>query len=466
MHDRTDTTNDDSYKILLVDDDPNVVKALEVLFEDDYDILTARCGPEAIELAKEQRDIAVALLDIKMAEMDGVTAARKIREANPSIRIIFHTGHPGEYNEHEIDQTEEPFDYVVKGRSSARLFRSVRNAYESYCMEQRPYDLIQEAENNYGLIGRSAAMQQIYKLIGKVARADAKVMILGETGTGKELVARAIHYNSRRRDKRLGILNCNHKSTDLVEAELFGYKEGAFTGATRDRDGLVSVATGGTVFLDEIGDLSHTTQMTLLRLLETGEYRRVGAEGEDYCADVRVLCATHRDLVGSVKEGRFREDLYYRLRGAVIELPPLRERREDIPLLVERFRDRITLEQGLPYVVFDSRAIGVLLEHDWPGNVRELKDTVESLVVLADSELVTADEVSRYVGERHDVASDVRTRLQQRMEEVERSLILESLVEARYSITKASELLGVDRTTLSKKIKGYGVDVSLLKREA
>jgi len=450
------------HRVLLVDDDPHVLSVLVELFNDDYALLSAQSGAEAIERVQGDSDVAVAVLDIKMAEMNGITTARQIREIDSSIRVIFHTGYPGEYDEDEIDQAETPFDYVVKGRSSTRLMRSVRNAYESHLMDHKPGDLVREAERNYGLIGASSAMQEIYRLIGKVARANTKVMILGETGTGKEVVARAIHANSKRRDNKFGIVNCNHKSTELVEAELFGYKKGAFTGAASDRQGLFSVATGGTVFLDEIGDLSSTTQMALLRVLETGECRQMGPEGEDYRTDVRVLCATHRNLEELVEDNTFREDLYYRLRGAVMSLPPLRHRREDIPILVERFRDQITLEQGLPFTVLDSDALGLLINHDWPGNVRQLRDTVESLIVLADSELISADEVARFLGNTEGPARRSKGGLSSRMKEVEKALILEALVESNYSISDAAMLLDVERSTLSRKIKGHGIDVTLL----
>ncbi len=460
MTDQTDSTDGKSI-ILIVDDDPQVLEVLRMLFCDEYHVISATSGHQALEIIKTTDGICTAVLDIKMPVMDGVTAGRLIREHDPSIPVIFHTGYPGAYEEDQIDETERPFDYVVKGRSSTRLMRSVRNAVESHKSKRDGRELVADAESTYGMIGRSSLMQEVFQFIRKVSAADNKIVILGETGTGKELVARAIHANSRRRDQKLGILNCNHKTTELVEAELFGYKKGAFTGAHTDRRGLFEVANGGTVFLDEIGDLSSTTQIALLRVLETGEFQQIGPEAEVKKADVRVVCATHRSLDDMVQKGQFRQDLFYRLKGAVITLPPLRQRREDIPTLVERFRNAATIEQGLPYKAFDSEAMNVLIEYDWPGNVRQLKDTVESVIVLTDSELILADDINRYL-EKGSTDREYDKTLSGRLRELERTLIIQALAETNFNITAAAQLLDVERSNLSKKIKKYGIDITLL----
>jgi transcriptional regulator with GAF, ATPase, and Fis domain len=298
-----------------------------------------------------------------------------------------------------------------------------------------------------------------------VSSADNKVVILGETGTGKELVARAIHFNSKRKDKRFGIVNCNHKTTELVEAELFGYKKGAFSGAFTDRKGLFEVANGGTVFLDEIGDLSSTTQNTLLRVLETGEFQQIGPEADVKVTDVRVICATHRNLVELVKSSQFREDLFYRLKGTTITLPPLRDRREDIALLIDKIKDAFTIEQGLSYKAFAPDAINLLIEYDWPGNVRQLKDTVESLIVLTDSELIVVGDVVKYLHSLTSTGNAETRNLSAQLKKLERTLIIQALVETNYNISAAAEVLELERSNLSKKIKSHCIDIKILREE-
>lgn len=456
-------TPTDFCRILLVDDNSEVLHALKELFCDDYDIAMASSGAEALEQVDKFPDIGVAVLDIKMSGMDGIQAGRAIRKKRGDVRIIFHTGYPGDFEEDDIDAKERPYDFVVKGRSSTRLLRSVRNAAESHRDDNETGDLAAEAELKFGLVGRSSCMLDVYRKIKKVARSDNKVMILGETGTGKELVARAIHRTGVRRNEKLAVVNCNHKTTELVEAELFGYKKGAFTGAHADRKGRFELASGGTVFLDEIGDLSGTTQIMLLRVLESGECQQMGPEGREFTTDVRVLCATHRNLKQLVSDGTFREDLYHRLKGTVIELPPLRDRKEDIPLLVCKFRDLLALEKGLPYKVFSPEALNILIEHNWPGNVRQLHDTVESLVVLTDSELILPDDVIANL-ETHDSAPDGSANtLQEKLKTFERTLIIQALVETGGNISEAANVLGVERSNLSKKIKAYEVSLAAIK---
>ncbi len=355
--------------ILLVDDDPRVLASLAELFEDEYQLLTATDGAGAVQQVRQSADICAVVMDIKMAGMDGLTASREIVEHSPDLPIILHTGYPGEYDEYEIDRAPRPFDYIEKGNSSVKLVRSVRNAVESFNLKRNSSDLTHLAEQSAGLLGKSRAMVGVYQRIRKVASTDTKVMILGETGTGKELVARAIHRLSQRRERRLAIFNCNHKSPDLVESELFGHRKGAFTTAIVEGIGLFEYGDGGTVFLDEIGDLDITTQAKLLRVLETGEYQRIG-EPQVRKTDIRLLCATHRDLERLVADGKFRQDLYFRLKGVQIVVPALRDRREDIPMLIERFLNRFTIERDIPPRVLEPSAHRLLIDYDWPGNVR------------------------------------------------------------------------------------------------
>ncbi len=443
--------------LLVVDDDSLVRESLVELFSDDYQVLAAASGADAIETVRKQPELAVIIMDIKMAGMDGIAAMREIRSIAPDIPTILHTGYPGDFDEDEIDRLEQPFDYVQKGDAISRLIRSVRNAVEKYEYRRGLASLADHAASRFRLIGRSKAMQTVYELIIKMAGSDNKVMILGENGTGKELVARAIHDTGARRERRLAILNCNHKSFDLVESELFGHEQGAFTGATRDRDGLFGVADGGTVFLDEIGDLDITTQAKLLRVLSTGEYSRIGSE-EVRRVDVRILCATNRNLEQLVASGAFREDLYYRLCGVVIKLPPLRERPEDIPLLVEHFRDKYTIARGLPLKLIAPDAIEPLLDQPWPGNVRHLEEAVRALITLSDSDVIMREDVLAYLKVEDTEPVPTSGTLSEQVRAFERRLIIATLTACSGVISRAADRLGVDRANLSRKIRQLGID--------
>ncbi|MBD3258866.1 response regulator [candidate division GN15 bacterium] len=449
--------------ILVVDDEEPVLNTLVDLLGDRYTVLTATDAESSILLAKSHAEIATVVMDIKMAGTDGITAARELHDILPDVPIIFHTGYPGEYQESEIDQSEQPFDYIQKGKSIPELLRTVRNAVESYGLRSDNRSLMTIAEQSYRMYGRSKVMQEVFRKIHRVAPSDAKVIVFGESGTGKELVARAIRASSKRKEQRMAILNCNHKSPYLIEAELFGNTKGAFTGATHDRIGLFEYADGGTVFLDEIGDLDITTQGKLLRVIEEGEYVKLGSP-EVRTSDVRVLCATHRDLEALVEQGKFRQDLYYRLAGITITLPPLRERKEDIPLLVEKFASQLTVEQGRPPKIFDRSALQAMLEFDWPGNVRQLVDTVESLIVLCESDIIFERDVRDFLNTTPTMPKSAPRKLSERLRLIERELIIGALVEADYNISAAARLLEHDRANLQKKIKAHDIDIRSLKQ--
>lgn len=451
--------NDDSLKILLVDDDAAVLSMLKELFRKEYSVLLASSGEQALQYLTGDGDIAVVVMDIKMPGMDGIAAARQIRAINPDISVVFHTGYPGEYDEEEIDEKEKPFDYIEKGEPIVKLMRAVRNGYEGYLLKRGGGAIVQTAEQLYGMVGRSAVMQQVYRLISKVAACDKKVVILGETGSGKELVAQAIHYNSGRREARFVPFSCNYKSPDIIESELFGHTRGAFTGAVETTLGLFEYADGGTVFLDEIGDLDLVTQGKLLRVLETGQFQTVGSPIPKK-TNIRLICATHRNLESLIATNHFREDLYYRLRGVMINLPHLRERKEDIPLLVERFRDRLVMNDDLNYKIFDPSAIAAFMEFDWPGNVRQLLDTVESLMVLTDSDIIMGADVRSYMTRSRTPEEDsklTRRGLARRMREFKRQCVIEALAETNNNISEAARLLGLDRSNFRRILRTFGL---------
>jgi DNA-binding NtrC family response regulator len=440
-------------QILLVDDDVDALEALVALFSSDYEVLSASSGSESIEIAEKAEDLAAVVMDIKMPGMNGIDAARRIRRLRPFTPVIFHTAYPGDYNEDQVDREEHPFEYVKKADPISRLRRAVRNATESFAARKSPYLSAPASVLHHGIVGRSPQMLQILSVIRRVGPTDTKVMIRGETGTGKELVARALHEESKR--KTLAILNCNHKSPDLVESELFGHCKGAFTNV-ENRVGLFEYADRGTVFLDEIGDLDITTQAKILRVLETGEYQKQG-DPQSRRTDVRILCATNRNLDSMVDEKQFREDLFFRLRGVVITLPPLRDRREDIPLLTKVFADRLTVEQGLPPKVLDRSAVDVLMQFNWPGNVRQLHDVIESLLVLCESDLIIGEDVLQQLGSSRPQSSAGSSRLEDRVNSYRRMLISEALAEAGGNVAAAARELAIDRNNLRKWIIKYGL---------
>jgi DNA-binding NtrC family response regulator len=437
--------------ILLVDDDPGVLTSLQLLFEDDYNTVCVTSGADAITQVSSRNDISAIVLDMKMVPMDGLATAAEIDKLGREIPVIFHTGYPGEYLEEDIEIAHPPFDFILKGQSVSRLIRSVRNAVKQARLKEEAQSRAISESGAYGMIGRSAAMRAVFETIRRVIAAQVKVVILGESGTGKELVARAIHAHSRQNGGKLGIFNCNHKSADLVESELFGHTRGAFTGAVVDMIGVVESCSGGTLFLDEIGDLDLTTQAKLLRVLESGEYQRVGDPTVRH-SEFRLICATHRKLEELVAQGKFREDLYYRLREVVIHLPALRQRREDIPMLAGVFLDRFTIEQDLPPKSFHPEAIDLLVRYDWPGNVRQLLGIVRTLSVFSESNVILRADVARELGNSSEDKFDSDDGLQAKVDAYRRALIIEALARSGGNISQAAMLLKIDRSNLRKYV--------------
>lgn len=443
-------------EILIVDDDKLVLRALKIAFQNEYKVTLASSGQEALDILKSNACIKAVILDIKMVPMDGLETAKRIRQINPDIPIIFHTGYPGDFIESEIEEDYNAFDYVTKQERPIRIIRAVKHAVRQYHLITKSIDLDSLAQTQYGMVGKSKAMQNIYRTIEQIALSNNKVMILGSTGTGKELVARAIHLRSKRAGKRFAILNCNHKQPDLVESELFGHKRGSFTGAVEDRIGLFEYANEGTLFLDEIGDLDITTQAKLLRAIEIGEIQKIGSP-EITKVDVRLICATHRNLQQLVEENRFREDLYYRLKGITISLPALKDRREDIPALVESFTDRYCMERGDGIKIFDPSAIDLMIEYDWPGNVRQLLDTVQSLIDLSPSSYITRDEVIGYLDYAGNQSRYMGS-LNHQVNEFKKTTIIQALTRHKGNVSAAARELSIDPANLHRMIKTLGIN--------
>ncbi|MEW5924802.1 MAG: sigma-54 dependent transcriptional regulator [Candidatus Zixiibacteriota bacterium] len=438
-------------RILVVDDDNLVLESLYEAFIDEFEVLTAASGKEAVTAVGRNANLDAVVLDIRMAGMGGLETASAISKIVPDLPIIFYTGYPGDFSENKIDRQYRPYDYVVKSEQPVRLYRTVRNAVGFKKLERKSSHLIEMARAEYGMVGKSALMQAVYRTIEKIAPTDSKVMIIGPTGSGKELVARAIHKRSARSQKRLGILNCNHKQPDLVESQLFGHLKGAFTGATENRIGMFEYAHEGTLFLDEISDLDSTSQMKLLRVLETGEYQKMGSPAVER-ADVRVICATNKNLEELVASGDFREDLYYRLKMVTIVLPSLKERREDIPDLIDYVVEHYSIEKRDGCKIFEPAAIDLLVDYHWPGNVRELIYTVKALMDISISYYVTRADVERQLS-FPGYTDNGSVSFSDQLREMKRLIIVKALVQSGNNISGAARLLSLDKSNLHKMIK-------------
>ena len=469
--------------VLVVDDEPGVLRAIERILKREFDVILASEGQSALAVLQRE-PVAVILADQRMPGMSGVELLERAREIRPEALRILITGYADIEATIAAVNRGQIFYYINKPYEPEELRLIVRRAAEQYHLQQENRRLMEELqkanerlkrenvilhremESNYTfteIVGQSPAMQKVFRLLKKVIPTDTTVLIQGETGTGKELVARAIHFNSPRRKKLFVSQNCAAVPETLLESELFGHVKGAFTGAHQDKKGLFLQADGGTIFLDEIGETSLEFQKRLLRVLQEGEIHPVGAE-YTVKVDVRVIAATNRDLQQAIREGRFREDLFYRLNVFPIVLPPLRERREDIPLLARHFLQKYMLKTGKQLRGLDKSALAVLESYPFPGNVRELENIIQRAVVLADEgELLTAEhfryllaapsfeETAQEISEQEEIP------LKQRVEEVERFYIQETLRRYGGNISRAAQALGLSRLGLYKKMERYGI---------
>ncbi len=383
-------------KILVVDDEMPIRRTLrEILEFEQYDVEEAEDGFECLaKVQKEKYDVVI--MDIKMPKMDGIETLERLQILSPETPVVMVSGHGN--IETAVDAVKKgAFDYISKPPDLNRMLITIRNAMEKSELVTTTKVLQKKvmAGKGVNIIGESAPIMQIKKLLEKVAPSDSRVLITGENGTGKELVARWIHEKSHRADGPMVEVNCAAIPSELIESELFGHKKGSFTGAIADRPGKFEQANGGTLFLDEIGDMSLDAQAKVLRALQESRITRVG-DSKEIKVDVRVLAATNKDLRKEIAEGRFREDLYHRLAVIVVQVPALNARREDIPLLIEHFNRRISDDYGHPPKNFAPEAIKALQEHNWTGNIRELANVVERLLILCDN-TVTAEDVKTYV---------------------------------------------------------------------
>ncbi len=438
-------------KILIVDDELVVRDSLGKWFTSEgYTARPVASAREALEVI-QQLEFDIALIDIKMPGMDGIELQARLREADPDLTVIIMTGYASV--ETAVQALKHgAYDYITKPVDPDELSHMVANALEHKRARREVVRLrenLQEVFPSTELIGKSASMKKVMELIEMVAPTEATVLITGESGTGKEVVARAIHAAGPRRYMPMVTIHCGALTETLLESELFGHEKGSFTGAQYRKKGKFEVADGGTVFLDEISDISLKTQTDLLRVLQEKEIVRVGGN-QQLKVDFRCIAATNKSLESLVKAGSFRPDLYYRLHVFCIELPPLRDRRDDIPLLVNHFLNKFCNATSRPVPQISTEAMDLLLRHDWPGNVRELENAVErALVVGRGSEIRPADFSFQFQAEE--------PRAGKSLEDVERAHIERILRETQHNLSRAARILDIDRTTLYNKLRRYGL---------
>ena len=378
-------------KILIIEDEAAIRRVLiKIISEesDSYDVEEAENGLDGIEKIKDN-DYDLVLCDIKMPKMDGVEVLEKAKKIKPEIPFVMISGH-GDIDTAVNTMRLGAFDYISKPPDLNRLLNTVRNALDRKVLVVENKRLKKKVSKNYEMIGESDAITNIKKMIEKVAATNARVLITGPNGTGKELVAHWLHEKSDRSKSSLIEVNCAAIPSELIESELFGHVKGSFTGANKDRAGKFEAANNGTIFLDEIGDMSLSAQAKVLRALQENKIQRVGSD-RDIKVNVRIIAATNKDLKREIKEGRFREDLYHRLAVILIKVPALNDRRDDIPLLINYFTKKIATEQGVAKKEFLPEAIALLQEYDWTGNIRELRNVVERLIILGEQEVSVGD---------------------------------------------------------------------------
>ena len=445
--------------ILIVDDEPGVRTALGgVLRDEGYSVEAVSSGEECLErLTRGAVDLI--LLDVWLPGMDGLATLARLRERQVDAQVVLISGH-GNIESAVRAIKMGAFDFVEKPLSLDKTVLVIRNALHQRHLEAENRALRARVDRHQTMVGESYAMRQLREQVAMAAPTNGRVLIYGENGTGKELVARAIHALSRRRSGAFVEVNCAAIPEELIESELFGHVRGAFTGAVADRRGKFEVADGGTIFLDEIGDMSLKTQAKVLRVLQEQTVDAVGGKSS-IKVDVRVLAATNKDLQAEIRGGRFREDLYFRLNVIPIFVPPLRDRQEDISLLADHFMADFAREYGRRLKRFESGASSTLQHYTWPGNVRELRNVIERLMIMVPGDVVSAADLSfldpsALTRPAPDASGDRRT-LHEARDQFERDLILRTLAELQGNMSRTAEVLGVERSNLYRKMKAFGI---------
>jgi DNA-binding NtrC family response regulator len=451
-------------KILIVDDEKNMCQYLSIMLrKEGYEVKTAHSGKKALQEIRDG-NFDVVLTDIKMEGMDGIELLRAVKEQHPTIPVIIMTAYATQKTAIEA-LNSGAYYYLIKRAKNEEIKMVIRSALDMHKVKTENVYLkkqLKKKEDFKEIIGKSEEIQAVFNLVNKVADTDSTILIGGESGTGKELIAKAIHYRSGRAGQPFVSINCGALPENLLESELFGHVKGSFTGAIRDKDGMFKVASGGTFFLDEVGETTLAIQVKLLRVLQEREIIPVGGTAP-IKVDVRLIAATNSDLEKAVKEERFRADLYYRLNVIPVLIPPLRDRRDDIPLLVDHFLrlagDRTGRRKSISKVSMD-----LLCAYDWPGNVRELENVIERAVILQEGDEITPEnlpvKVCNHLSERRRVVMD---EAQMTLDELEKEYLVSVLEETGWQKKKASAILGINASTLYRKIQRYGLSQERLK---
>jgi two-component system nitrogen regulation response regulator NtrX len=454
--------------ILIVDDEESVRNSLAGVMRDEgYDVVSAVSGKEGIGLLHETQP-SLALLDINMPEMDGIETLRRFKEMRPDMPVIMVTGH-GTIETAVKTTKMGAYDFIMKPPEMEPLLLVVKHGLEESRLRQENESLKRSIERRHEIIGESEKIKTLKQQIALAGPTNGWVLIHGESGTGKELVARAIHRASRRSSGPFVEVNCAAIPQELIESELFGHEKGSFTGATGMKRGKFELAHGGTIFLDEIADMSMATQAKVLRVLEGQEFQRVGGT-KTLKADVRVIAASNKTLVDEIKKGAFREDLYYRLNVIPLEVPPLRERVDDIPRLVRHFLQEFSTEYGQKTKTIDDDALDLFVRYQWPGNVRELRNIIERLIIMAPAPVLRVQDVPPPInssqpdrqasaapiggrgGHNHATLKDARAAF-------ERDFIMQKLRENGGNVSRTADAIGVERSNLHRKIKAHGIEL-------
>ena len=448
--------------LLVVDDEPNIRSSLEGILQDEgYRVSSVGSAEEALSsIQKSPPDLV--LLDIWLPGMDGIAALERMKRSIPDLAVVMISGHGN--IEAAVRATKlGAYDFIEKPLSLERVVLEVRHALDQARLEKENLQLRQTLQKRDEIVGESHAIESIRQMVRSVAPTNGRVLIRGESGTGKELVARSIHQQSLRREKPFVEVNCAAIPEDLIESELFGHEKGSFTGATAKRKGKFEMADYGTIFLDEVGDMSLRTQAKVLRVLEEQRFERVGGT-ESLEVDVRVLAASNKDLVQAIAEGKFREDLYYRLNVVPLYVPPLRERRGDAGLLANYFLREFCNEYGKKEKVMSAEAMTAVKDYHWPGNVRELKNLIERLIIMVPSDKIELFDVESSLGPSVSVPTGIVTEgsvsedsLREAVDQFEKAFILERLRENSWNISRTAEKLGIERSNLHRKLKALGV---------
>lgn len=442
--------------ILLVDDEEGILETLSGILEDEgYEVSTVSSGEKAIDLVKELSP-DVVILDVWMpGGIDGLETLRAIKETTQKPAVIMISGHSN------IDIAVQAtklgaYDFLEKPLTLEKILILVKRALEKQRLEKENTALKTSIAQTWEIIGESPQIITLKDTISKAAASQGRILIFGESGTGKELVARALHEASNRKNKYFVEVNCAAIPNELIESELFGHEKGSFTGAFERKKGKFELADEGTLFLDEIGDMSLATQAKVLRVIETQEFQRVGGS-KNIKVDVRIIAATNKNLEEEIKKVNFREDLYFRLNVIPINLPPLRERKDDIPLLVERFLEIFAQQYGQKTKKISKTTLKALMDYDWPGNVRELKNTIERLMIMNSAESIEINHIPSLKETKADYES-IKT-LREAREQFEKDFILAKLQKNNWNVSKTADNLEIERSNLHKKIKALGIEI-------